>query len=80
MLLLSVGAEHFLYTRRGMSLKAKIEAVIYASEEPVTLAQLMGLLGQEAQTELDELAAAQQTRAAALTSATPARTCRGTSE
>jgi segregation and condensation protein B len=44
-----------------MSLKAKIEAVIYASEEPVTLAQLMGLLGQEAQTELDELAAAQQT-------------------
>ena len=29
-----------------MSLKAKIEAVIYASEEPVTLAQLIGLLGQ----------------------------------
>lgn len=44
-----------------MSLKAKIEAVIYASEEPVTLGQLMGLLGQEAQTELDQLAAAQQT-------------------
>ena len=38
-----------------MSLKAKIEAVIYASEEPVTLAQLTGLLGQEAQTELDHL-------------------------
>ena len=36
-----------------MSLKAKIEAVIYASEEPVTLAQLSGLLGQEAQAELD---------------------------
>lgn len=36
-----------------MSLKAKIEAVIYASEEPVTLAQLMGLLGEEAQLELD---------------------------
>ncbi len=36
-----------------MSLKAKIEAVIYASEEPVTLAQLVGLLGQEAQAELD---------------------------
>jgi segregation and condensation protein B len=43
-----------------MSLKAKIEAVIYASEEPVTLAQLMGLLGQEAQAELDQIAAAQQ--------------------
>jgi len=42
-----------------MSLKAKIEAVIYASEEPVTLAQLAGLLGQEAQTELDRLAANQ---------------------
>ena len=37
-----------------MSLQAKIEAVIYASEEPVTLAQLMGLLGEEAQAELDE--------------------------
>ena len=36
-----------------MSLKAKIEAVIYASEEPVTLQQLMGLLGEEAQLELD---------------------------
>lgn len=43
-----------------MSLKAKIEAVIYASEEPVTLAQLMGLLGQEAQAELDQIAQAQQ--------------------
>jgi segregation and condensation protein B len=43
-----------------MSLKAKIEAVIYASEEPVTLAQLVGLLGMEAQAELDELAARQQ--------------------
>jgi segregation and condensation protein B len=43
-----------------MSLKAKIEAVIYASEEPVTLAQLMGLLGQEAQAELDQIAEAQQ--------------------
>lgn len=36
-----------------MSLKAKIEAVIYASEEPVTLVQLAGLLGEEAQAELD---------------------------
>jgi segregation and condensation protein B len=44
-----------------MSLKAKIEAVIYASEEPVTLAQLTGLLGQEAQAELDRVDAAQQT-------------------
>ena len=43
-----------------MSLKAKIEAVIYASEEPVTLAQLVGLLGHEAQQELDALAARQQ--------------------
>jgi segregation and condensation protein B len=43
-----------------MSLKAKIEAVIYASEEPVTLAQLTGLLGHEAQVELDHLDSAQQ--------------------
>ncbi len=35
-----------------MSLKAKIEAVIYASEDPVTLQQLVSLLGQEAQAEL----------------------------
>ena len=42
-----------------MSLKAKIEAVIYASEEPVTLMQLAGLLGQEAQSELDHLDATQ---------------------
>jgi segregation and condensation protein B len=43
-----------------MSLKAKIEAVIYASEEPVTLAQLTGLLGQEGQVELDHRDSAQQ--------------------
>ncbi len=42
-----------------MSLKAKIEAVIYASEEPVTLVQLVSLLGQEAQAELDASAALQ---------------------
>jgi segregation and condensation protein B len=42
-----------------MSLKSKIEAVIYASEEPVTLQQLVGLLGGEAQEELDALAAEQ---------------------
>ena len=46
-----------------MSLKAKIEAVIYASEEPVTLAQLTGLLGEEGQTELDALAAQQHSLA-----------------
>src|ERR1700684_4012344 len=46
-----------------MSLKAKIEAVIYASEEPVTLSQLVGLLGEEAQAELDRAAAAQATLA-----------------
>jgi len=38
-----------------LSLKAKIEAVIYTSEEPITLAQLAGLLGEEAQAELDAL-------------------------
>ena len=43
-----------------MSLKAKIEAVIYASEEPVTLAQLAGLLGHEAQAELDHLDSVQR--------------------
>lgn len=32
----------------SMSLKAKIEAVIYAAEEPVTLAQLAGLFADEA--------------------------------
>ena len=52
-----------------MSLKAKIEAVIYASEEPVTLAQLVGLLGHEVQAELDHLDSTQQ--ALALEDATP---------
>ena len=42
-----------------MSLKAKIEAVIYASEEPVTLTQLVGLLGQEGQAEIDALTSRQ---------------------
>ena len=42
-----------------MSLKAKIEAVIYAAEEPVTLAQLVGLLGQEAQAEMERARARQ---------------------
>jgi segregation and condensation protein B len=52
-----------------MSLKAKIEAVIYASEEPVTLAQLASLLGHEAQAELDHLDSAQH--ALALEEAAP---------
>src|SRR5277367_2778601 len=52
-----------------MSLKAKIEAVIYASEEPVTLAQLTGLLGHEAQAELDQLDSTQN--ALALEEAAP---------
>lgn len=43
-----------------MSLKAKIEAVIYASEEPVTLVQLVSLLGEEGQAELDALASRQE--------------------
>jgi segregation and condensation protein B len=42
-----------------MSLKSKIEAVIYASEEPVTLQQLVGLLADEAQAELDDIASDQ---------------------
>jgi segregation and condensation protein B len=49
--------------RAPMSLKAKIEAVIYASEEPVTLVQLTGLLGEEGQAELDELDAQQHSLA-----------------
>lgn len=36
-----------------MSLKAKIEAVIYASEEPVTAQQLVSLLGGETQAAMD---------------------------
>ncbi len=36
-----------------MSLKAKLEAVIYAAEEPVTLQQLASLFGIEAAAELD---------------------------
>jgi segregation and condensation protein B len=44
-------------------LKPKLEAVIYAAEEPVTLAQLIGLLGEEGQAELDALDAQQQSLA-----------------
>jgi segregation and condensation protein B len=45
-----------------MSLKAKLEAVIYAAEEPVTLAQLAGLFAEEAlelKAEREAVAAAQ---------------------
>jgi len=41
-----------------MSLKAKIEAIIYAAEEPVTLAQLITLLGPDLEQELAEQDAA----------------------
>jgi len=43
-----------------MSLKAKLEAVIYAAEEPVTLAQLAGLFADEALAWKAEQAAAAQ--------------------
>src|ERR1700733_6188104 len=39
-----------------MSLKAKLEAVIYAAEEPVTLAQLAALFADEVLPGLDEAA------------------------
>ena len=45
-----------------MSLKAKLEAVIYAAEEPVTLAQLAGLFADDTlewKAELDAAAKAQ---------------------
>lgn len=48
-----------------MSLKAKIEAVIYASEEPVTLSQLVGLLGEEGSAELEGLRSRQTSLALA---------------
>jgi segregation and condensation protein B len=48
---------------KAQILKAKLEAVIYAAEEPVTLAQLIGLLGEEAQADLDAIAAQQQSLA-----------------
>jgi segregation and condensation protein B len=49
-----------------MSLKAKIEAVIYASEEPVTLAQLTSLMGEEAEAELAAQQSAQEAEQAPL--------------
>ena len=41
-----------------MSLKAKVEAVVYAAEEPVTLAQLAVIFSEEVLHELDQAAAA----------------------
>jgi segregation and condensation protein B len=51
-----------------MSLKAKLEAVIYAAEEPVTLAQLATIFADEVSQGLDEAAASE---AASATSAEP---------
>jgi segregation and condensation protein B len=45
-----------------MTLKAKVEAVVYAAEEPVTLAQLAAVLANEV---LEELAAEEEARASA---------------
>ena len=42
-----------------MSLKAKLEAVIYAAEEPVTLAQLAAIFADEVLQGLDEAAASE---------------------
>jgi segregation and condensation protein B len=42
-----------------MSLKAKLEAVIYAAEEPVTLAQLAAIFADEVSQGLDEAAASE---------------------
>jgi segregation and condensation protein B len=47
-----------------MSLKAKLEAVIYAAEEPVTLAQLAGLFAEEVLPGLDEAAPQEPARLA----------------
>jgi segregation and condensation protein B len=52
-------------SRNAMSLRAKIEAVVYAAEEPVTLAQLVAVFGAEVreiwQAERDENAASAAT-------------------
>jgi segregation and condensation protein B len=52
-----------------MSLRAKVEAVIYAAEEPVTLLQLAALLRPEVEAELAAQAAAQLAAAAELAAA-----------
>jgi segregation and condensation protein B len=54
----------------GMSLKAKLEAVIYAAEEPITLAQLAALFADEAlQWKAEQAAAAAVMAAASLPAA-----------
>ncbi len=53
-----------------MSLKAKLEAVIYAAEEPVTLAQLAALFAEEVLPGLDE-AASQEAEQIGLTGFSP---------
>jgi segregation and condensation protein B len=62
-----------------MSLKAKLEAVIYASEEPVTLAQLAGLFADDAlewKAEQEAAAQAQAEESAASEDASLRRLCR----
>jgi segregation and condensation protein B len=55
-----------------MSLKAKLEAVVYAAEEPVTLAQLAAIFSQEVLQGLGELAPADADSAPADVEAAPA--------
>ena len=63
-----------------MSLKAKLEAVIYAAEEPVTLAQLAGLFADEAlEWKAEQEAAAQRRLTAAAAEAALAAAERGVS-
>ena len=57
-----------------MSLKAKLEAVIYAAEEPVTLAQLAALFAADALEWKAEQQAAQAEQAAAEANAPEAST------
>ena len=49
-----------------MSLKAKLEAVVYAAEEPVTLAQLAAIFAAEVTPELTEAPAEPATEQIAL--------------
>jgi segregation and condensation protein B len=54
-----------------MSLKAKLEAVVYAAEEPVTLAQLAAIFAGEVSPELTEAPAEPATEQVALEGLTP---------
>jgi segregation and condensation protein B len=62
-----------------MSLKAKVEAVVYAAEEPVTLAQLAGIFSSEVLEEL-EAAAEQPEAAVSLDDGAAARPIEGVTE